>query len=445
MWPGIWNILDGWFFGEAARGKRPFARALRLGGYPYAVIRDLIRGEMSLRAMGLVYATLLSTIPLLAFVFALLKSVGAHRDLKPFVFDFFRPIGPNAAQVTNEVMGFAAGVSGGLVGAVGFALLLWTLLGTLTKVEASFNFVWHVERPRSLPRRVAAYTALLLIAPVMLVALIALSKSALASPGVQYVARLPLGSRLLESGLALSPYVTVTAVFTILYLIVPNTSVRLRPALLGALAAGVAWAALGGAFTTLFVASARLMIVYAGFAIVVEALLWTYFGWLILLAGAQLAFYIQNPNYLRLGFAELRLSSIEQERLAIEVMYLIGRTRRGGGPVWTPDALTHALGLPGIAVERVVRALEDARLLAAGKGGALEPARDLEGISVRAILEAARHMRSGDAPRRALELPAVDGLVKRLEECWQRCCAERSLRDLIEEAVREEPVREEPA
>ena len=63
--------------------------------------------------------------------------------------------------------------------------------------------------------------------------------------------------------------------------------------------------------------STRLTIVYAGFAVVVAALLWTYFGWLILLAGAQLSFYVQNPAYLRLGLQQLRLSSVELEQLAL--------------------------------------------------------------------------------------------------------------------------------
>ena len=69
----------------------------------------------------------------------------------------------------------------------------------------------------------------------------------------------------------------------------------------------------GKLFTELVVYTSRLTIVYAGFAIIVAALLWTYFGWLILLVGVQLSFYAQNPSYLRLGLQELKLSSVELE------------------------------------------------------------------------------------------------------------------------------------
>ncbi len=58
-------------------------------------------------------------------------------------------------------MEFADNVSSGIVGSVGFALLLWTLLGTIQKVEDSFNFLWRVEQPRSWARRVAEYLSLL--------------------------------------------------------------------------------------------------------------------------------------------------------------------------------------------------------------------------------------------------------------------------------------------
>src|SRR2546430_15264088 len=84
-------------------------------------------------------------------------------------------------------------------------------------------------------------------------------------------------------------------------MMIPNARGQWRAALMGALVGGVLWAAVGKMFTAFVMYSTRLTMVYAGFAFVVSALLWTYFGWLILLAGAQLSFYVQNPTYLRLG------------------------------------------------------------------------------------------------------------------------------------------------
>ena len=118
-------------------------------------------------------------------------------------------------------------------------------------------------------------------------------------------------------------------------------------------------------------------IVYAGFAFIVAALLWTYFGWLILLAGTQLSFYIQNPSYLRIGLQELRLSSTEIEQLALRVMFLVGRTHVTGGPRWIINRLASELGLPGIAVAQIGAALEKAGLLIVTEDDEFVPGRDI--------------------------------------------------------------------
>ncbi len=137
--------------------------------YPYALVRDLLTGELNLRAMGLVYTTLLSLVPLVAFAFAVLKGLGVHRDLEPLLFEFLRPIGERAGELTTQIMGFVEKVRGGVLGSLGLAFLLYTVVTTIQKLEGAFNFAWHVERPRSLMRRISEYLSLMVIGPVFLV------------------------------------------------------------------------------------------------------------------------------------------------------------------------------------------------------------------------------------------------------------------------------------
>jgi membrane protein len=432
MWVQFWSFLDRLFFGPASVGPRPPAVLVRILRYPYAVIRDLAYGDINLRAMGLVYTTLLSVVPLIAFAFAVLKGFGAHRDLEPIVFEFFRPMGPTGAEeITTRIMEFADNVSSGVVGSVGFALLVWTLLGTIQKVEDSFNFLWRVEQPRSWARRAAEYLSLLIVGPILLVGFIGLSHATL----VKTVTELPVLQQITRSLLGLAPYVMVTGFFTALYMFVPNTRVHWRPALIGALTAGVLWAAVGKMFTALVVLSTRLTIVYAGFAFIVAALLWTYFGWLILLAGTQLSFYIQNPAYLRIGLQPLRLSCSEMEQLALKVMYLVARTHMTGGPRWTVNRLASELGLPGIAVAQIGDTLEKMGLLIATEDDEFVPGRDVSRITVQEILDVARNQRSGHSAGRALHIPSVDRLSENLEKAWRDCCAGRTLRDLLDETT----------
>src|SRR3984885_2772373 len=437
MWARIWTFLDWCFFGPASDRPGGLGATLRLLRYPYAVVRDLARGEINLRAMGLVYTTLLTLIPLLAFSLSILRIFGGHRDLEPIVYEFFRPVGGAAAtELTGRVVQFAGRVSSGVVGSVGLALLAWTLVGTIKKVEDSFNFLWHVEQPRSFARRVAEYTGLLIAAPVILVGFIGLLHAAVATAPVQEVVHLPLLQRLRGAGIALAPFAMVTALFTALYMMIPNTRVHWRAAFTGAVVGGALWAATGKIFTAFVVYSTRLTIVYAGFAFVVAALLWTYFGWLILLAGAQLSFYVQNPTYLRLGLQQLRLSSIELEQLSLKLMYLVGRTHVAGGRRWTVNRLATELGLPGVAVAQMASALEQAGVVICTEADELVPAREISRIDVPQILDIARNQRSGHVAPRHLPIPPVDRLLESVDEAWRSRCANLTLRELVDEGSR---------
>jgi membrane protein len=432
----FWNWLDRYLFGEYSEGTTAGARALRVLRYPYALLRDLSRGQINLYAMGLVYATLLSLVPLIAFAFAVLKAFGSHRELQPIILEFFKPMGARASEeFTQKVMEFADSVSTGLVGSLGLALLLWTLLGTIKKVEDGFNFLWRVEQARSFARRVTEYVALLIVGPIVVVSFLGLSHQALDSATAGITRYMPFGERLIAIALELSPYFMVAAIFTAVYMFVPNTKVKWKPALIGGLTAGILWAAVGKVFTALVVYSTRLTVVYAGFAIIVAALLWTYFGWLILLIGAQLSFYVQNRNYLRMGLTELRLSAVQREQLTLKVMYLIGRSYHDGKTRWSVDTLAHELSMPGIAISRIVHALEGALLLTLTDDERLLPARDLGKISIQEIVDIARNEKAGQVGWRNLRIPAVDTISKTMDDAWRKSCGEMTLRDLVEEAA----------
>jgi len=245
---------------------------------------------------------------------------------------------------------------------------------------------------------------------------------------------MPVLDRLPEVAITVAPYVMVTAFFMGMYMFVPNTRVQWRPALVGALAGGFLWAAVGKMFTAFVVHATRLTIVYAGFAFIVVALLWTYLGWLILLAGAQLSFYIQNPTYLRVGLQELRLSCVELEQLALKMMYLVGQMHLTGTKRWTVNRMSRELQLPGIAVAKMARALERAGLVKLTDDGEVLCARDISRIRVNEILEMARNLRSGHIAPRNPSVPSVDRLIAQLDALRRERCGEMTLRDLIEES-----------
>jgi membrane protein len=185
-------------------------------------------------------------------------------------------------------------------------------------------------------------------------------------------------------------------------------------------------------FADLYTHARSITIVYAGFALVIAALVWTWAGWLILLIGVQVSFYLQNPGYLRLGLVELRLSAAETEDLALRIMLLVGRSHVQGARRWHNEGLARALRVPGIAVAQVTGILEQAKLLAADETESWLPGRDIDHITLREILRVVRNPRSTLVDHAAAKpLPGVDALREELQQATDAALGGRTLGQLV--------------
>jgi membrane protein len=411
---------------------RPANWLLDLLRYPFALVRDLLTGELNLRAMGLVYTTLLSLVPLAAFAFAVLKGLGVHRNLEPIIYEFLSPIGERAGQLTAQFMTFVDNVRGDVLGSVGLAVLLYTVVSTIQKLEESFNFAWHVERPRSVMRRVSEYLSLMVVGPVFLVVVVSLFGAIASHASMRWLTEHePYGTVVRAFGF-IGPFLFVTGVFTFLYAFVPNTRVRLKPALVGGAVAGHLWAASGAVFARIVAASTKMVAIYAGFAIFLSALIWIYVSWLILLIGAQLSFYVQNPRYLRVGQGHVRLTSALRERLAFTVMLLIARKFVAGEPPWRQRELAEDLEIPGSALAAVVRSLERSGLVTLTEDEELIPARDIGGIQLADVLNAVRDERQYETWLlwRARTEPVADEVANSVEAGMRERISGLTLREL---------------
>lgn len=403
--------------------------------FVYALVRDLLEGQLTLRAMSLVYTTLLSVVPLLAFAFAVLKGFGVHRELEPRLFEFLYPLGEQGAQITRQVIEFVDNVKGGALGGVGLSLLIFTVISMVQKIEDALNFVWMVQRSRSLARRFSDYLSVILVGPILMVTAFGLITTVSSSEIVATLKEIgPVGTVIAQLG-RLVPFALVVLAFTFLYKFLPNTRVRLFPAFTGAVAGGAFWVVSGALFAEFVVGSARYAAIYSGFAIGLLALIWLYVSWLVLLLGAQISFYVQNPRALHSGRSRLQLSVAQTEELALSLMYRVGRAFRMGTRI-DHERLARELSVPARALGDVVERLEDAQLLVVAEHEGLLPGRDMGCIELEEILDAVRGRRrdTGDEP--------VQSLMAGIRESVNERLRNRHLSDLVEES-RPEP-RPEP-
>lgn len=410
----------------------PWGPALRLLRYPVAIVRDWLAGEINVRAMSLAYTTLLSLVPLMVFSFSILKGLGARGDLRYILHQFFHPLGAAANQLTETVMQFVTNMRGDVLGSIGLAFLVYTVITTIQKVEASFNFVWRVERPRGFARRFTEYLSVMIVGPILLTVAVGLSASAEHSPFAQRVnAIAPVAWALSLLG-ELIPYAIVTMVFAFMYAFIPNTRVQFRAAMVGGITAGVMWGLVGKVFTAVILYSSQLMAVYTGFAIVLTTLIWVYLSWLILLIGAQFAFYVQFPQYLRHGQEPVELTGSAREQAGLSVMYLIGRDYGAGNTYWTGNRLAAELDIPSSALAPVLTCLERGGLVVATEKAQFLPGRDLTGIPLISIIDAVRSRQPGRLPITMRPVASAALVMATVEAGIRENLDGKSLKDLID-------------
>ena len=413
---------------------RTLSAALR---YLYAVLRDFFSGQLTMRAMSLVYTTLLSIVPLLAFSFSVLKGLGIHEQIEEQMYLFLEPLGDRGMHITDKVMSLVYNVDGRVLGGVSLAFFMWTAVSMVQKVEESLNYVWYVSEPRSFARRFTEYMFVLMIGPVAIFIALGMITALQNQSIVQYLLQNEIVGPLFVATSKLTPYFIVAGVFAFLYWFMPNTRVRVVPALLGGLAGGFIWASMVIIFTTFVVTASGRQAVYASFAIAIVTLIWLYLNWLTLLIGAQLAFYIQHPEYLRIGRQEPRLSNSIRERMALNTMLLVGRAFRDPQQSLSIQALSDALHIPSLTLEPILRDLEDDGLLTSNEKDELLPGRETAKIALRDILNVVRSQGGTGSWREPHWEKPVDEVGRRLDEAMVSAVGDLTLVDLIDKMEQE--------
>lgn len=382
----------------------PWTWLYKVGRSSYALVRDILSGQLTLHAMSLVYTTLLSIVPLLALSFSVLKALGVHQRMEPFLFQFFEPMGPQGIELAEQILGFVDNMKVGVLGSVGLALLVYTVISLLQKIERSFNMIWRVPDMRSMGQRFSNYLSVIMVGPLLMVSAIGVSATIFSSSIVQALLEIePLGSLILVVS-RLMPFFLVVGAFTFVYVFMPNTRVKFHYAFIGGLVAGVSWQAGGMLFASFVAGSAKYAAIYSSFAIGIILLIWIYLNWMILLLGASLAFYLQNPGSVAKR-RDVQLAPELQEKVALAMMWMVAKPFSEGRAAPQQEGLEQALRVPGEVTRRVSDKLIRAGLLSlAGKqGDQLVPGRSLELIKIGDVLNVVRY----DEDRVVERLPKV--------------------------------------
>jgi membrane protein len=392
------------------------------------VAQGIERDQILMRATALTYFAMLALIPILALAIGLVGAFGVSDDLARAVVEKVAAGSPEAGQY---ILDLVKKVNFGSFGAVGgISLFVTTVLG-LGTVERSFNKIWGIERERSLMRRFADYLAVLVVAPLLFTAAVSIATSLRSETILQQVLAHPALAQAHQLGLRQTPTVLLLLGFAFLYWFLPNTRVRIGPALLGGAVAAVLFGLAQALYIGFNVGVARSSAIFGSFAALPLLLVWLYVSWIVVLLGCEVAFAAQNLHSFLLARVGEEPRPAAREAIGIAVAARVARAFRADGGI-TDEVLAGELDVPVRTVRAILGDLEAGGIVSVrGADGrdAYQLGRAAEAISIAQVLEA---LRGGSAPL-GRESPAdhsVRALVADVERGIEEALDERTLADL---------------
>ena len=350
----IWRVTDD----EVSRKRGLFYSALKIATLS---VREFTQGRVINKASALTYNTLLAIIPILAILFAIARGFGFANLLE----DQFRSGLEGQALTAETVLSFIdsylSHAKSGIFIGVGLIMLFYTVLLLTYNMERTFNSIWQVKKPRTLYRKMTDYFSMLLLLPllILLSSGISIFMSTVMKSMHEYVLLAPIIKFLVR----LTPYALTWAMFTALYIFMPNTKVKFKFAIFPGIIAGTAFQA----FQYLYIGSqiwvSRYNAIYGSFAAIPMFLLWTQISWSICLYGAQLCYVAQNLRNFSFSKETDNISRRYHDFLCILIMSLICKRFQTEETPYTAESLSDEHKIPIRLTTTILYELQDLHLI----------------------------------------------------------------------------------
>jgi membrane protein len=419
---------DLWSPEQTARRSVAWARnSLQLA---VLVSEEFVRHQLLLRASALTYYSMLSLIPLLAIALSLVGALGVREDLARVLVEYLAAGSPEAGP---RILAIVDKLDFAGLGTLGAAILFLTTVLGISSIERSLNTIWGVSRERPWERRIPDYLAVLILAPLILGVALSLGTTLQSQAIVQWLLQVPGFERLFNLGLRQAPLVFLSLGFAFIYWFLPNTRVRILPALLAGVFAAILFTVAQRVYVGFYVGVGRANWMFGGFAFLPLLLVWIYISWVIMLIGAEVAFALQNLALVRQARRGKDPGPAAREALGLAIAERVARSFRDGDRAEDSEALAETLRIPVRSVREILAKLHRAGIVApsADERDAYQLGRAAESVRVSDVLDALRGPRDASAPLGELD-PAVGRVIEELDRSSEQALAGRTLADLLE-------------
>lgn len=350
----IWRVTDG----EVSRSRSILYDMIKIATLS---VQEFMQGRVITKASALTYSTLLAIIPALALLFAIARGFGFANLLETQIREGLASHAEVAEILLSFIDSYLNHAKSGVFIGVGLIMLFYTILLLTDNIERTFNSIWQVKKPRSLYRKVTDYFSMILLLPllIMLSSGISIYLTTIVKHMEEYVLLAPVMKFLLK----MIPFTLTWAMFTALYIFMPNTKVKFKYAILPGVIAGSAFQA----FQYLYIGSqiwvSNYNAIYGSFAAIPMFLLWTQVSWSICLYGAQLCYVAQNLRNFSFSKETENISRRYHDYLCILIMSLICKRFQTDEKPYTAEALSDEYKIPIRLTKKILYELQDLNMV----------------------------------------------------------------------------------
>lgn len=383
----IWRIP----LSELSPRKTFLIRQLRI---LILAVRGFLEDKIHVRASALTYYSLLGMVPVVGLAFGIAKGFG----LESYLEDQLRQAFSGREEILNWVLEFSQSMlqtaSGGIVAGIGMIILLYTIMIILNFIEESFNEIWQVKKPRPWSRKFSDYFAMMFIAPLFFI-LASATTVFLRTEAYTFVEGLTLGqylSPVLLFVAKLIPYVLVWVMFLIVYMVMPNTNVKFRSALIAAIIAGTLFQLLQWYYIYFQVGVSRYNAIYGSFAALPLLMFFIRLSWIVVLFGAEISFANQNVGNYEFEAESQHISPFNKKLLSLYVLQLLIMNFMKGSKPLTSEGVAQKLHIPNKLVRSILNDLNEVSLVSEtntehAKEVGFLPSMDPNQITIRLVLD----------------------------------------------------------
>jgi membrane protein len=384
-----------------------------------------------LRASALTLYSLLSIVPVIAMLFGVAKGFSFEKILEQRLIEQVPDQEITVLQLISFAQNLLESTKGGVVAGTGIVILFWTITNVIGNIEESFNHIWKIDKGRSISRKFSDYLSLMLLAPIILI--VSSSITVFLKVKITWlitIIQLPeFGTRLVISALSLSPLVLMITLFAFTFIFMPNHKISYRAGIIAGVVTGLVFHLLQWAYLSLQIGVSSYNAIYGSFAALPLFVVWLQTGWMIVLFGCEVAFFLQNYEIYRNNNRFSDLSFSLKKVIALQITHLIIKNFMQLNNPLTAAEIATRLVIPIAFIQPVLSKLMASHLIVEFKNQdeddeVYQPAIDINILTIAYVINALEQCGQNhllDINQEPLFMDAVNNFRALMEASEQNC------------------------